>query len=204
MIRANTDLELDCRNVRKYHRVLRELMSQEEVQKKSACICERLVQTDWYQDVEWIYGYYPLGNEVDCLHFLEKAIEDGKRVALPRMANVGCLMDFYELTSLKQVAEGSFHVMEPTAECPLVKEHRAVVLVPGVVFDRQGNRYGYGKGYYDRYFARFPQLYKAALAYEHQLEDELVVSAWDVRMDVVCTEQQSCVIEARPQVAAVE
>lgn len=62
------------------------------------------------------------------------------------------------------------------------------MLVPGVVFDKNGNRYGYGKGYYDRYFARFPKLYKVGIAYAHQMEESLAVAEWDIRMDSVYTE----------------
>lgn len=201
----------DRGDIRRMHKKLRAEMTPEEVSKKSLGICEKLQVAPWYQNCQLIYGYYPLGNEVDCLSFLEKALADGKRVALPRMlaantpSNVrhgnektmsasgevdnNCRMDFYEITSLEQVAEGGFHVMEPLDACPLVAVEEAVVLVPGVVFDRMGNRYGYGKGYYDRYFARFPKLQRIALAYENQMEPELEVLATDVKMNFICTEE---------------
>lgn len=202
----------DRSDIRRIHKELRAAMTEEMVLAKSRNICERLLEAEWYRSSTVIYGYYPLGKEVDCLGFLERALKDGKRVALPRMLSfsgdrilkgqecVGgpsleksgagreCHMDFYEITSLKQVEEGGFHVMEPTEECPVIQEKDAVVLVPGVVFDRNGNRYGYGKGYYDRYFARFPQLYKAALAYENQMEPELAALDTDVKMDCIYTE----------------
>lgn len=179
-------------DIRQMHKRLRNQMTASEVDIKSRRICDKLVEATWYQECDVIYGYYPLGKEVDCRYFLEQALADGKRVALPRMESedeqAECRMDFYEITSLEQVAEGGFHVMEPLAVCPLMKENQAVVLVPGVVFDETGNRYGYGKGYYDRYFARFPKLYKVALAYDNQIEEELKVLDTDVRMDCVCTE----------------
>lgn len=198
--------------MRRIHKELRAAMTDEMVRDKSRTICERLSESEWYPDSQVIYGYYPLGREVDCRRFLEQALKDGKRIALPRMlvsagaeslngqkgdggqpaketgAETHCRMDFYEITSLRQVKEGSFHVMEPIGACPLMQEEKAVVLVPGVVFDRDGNRYGYGKGYYDRYFARYPQLKKAALAYENQMEEELAALTTDVKMDCIYTE----------------
>ncbi len=63
------------------------------------------------------------------------------------------------------------------------------MLVPGVVFDAQGGRYGYGKGYYDRYFARFPGLRRVAFAYENQMEPELDALKTDVRMERIYTEE---------------
>ena len=162
-------------------------MRVQEVSEKSSHICERLLTSEWYENSKTIYGYYPLGNEVDCRMFLEKALADQKRVALPRTRKDG-IMDFYEIHSLEDVQEGAFHVMEPLEECTIVTEEEAVVLVPGVVFDRSGNRYGYGKGYYDRYFARFPRLKRYALAYENQLEEQLEVLDTDIRMHRVYTD----------------
>lgn len=183
----------DRKQIRQKHKELRAAMSGAAVREKSRCICEKIVQTEWYQDCQVLYGYYPLENEVDCRMILEKALSDGKRVALPRMQSFAtgedCRMDFYEITSLEQVSEGGFHVMEPIETCPKVREERAAVLVPGVVFDSLGNRYGYGKGYYDRYFSRFPETFRVALAYENQMETKLWVSDTDVKMHRIYTEQ---------------
>ena len=195
-------------DIRRLHKKLRAEMTLVEVSEKSRSICGKLLAAPWYQRCNMIYGYYPLGNEVDCRNFLEQALADGKRVALPRMltAVTGSVqkskdicatnlvredtyrMDFYEVTSLTQVAEGGFHVMEPVDACPLVEVEDAIVLVPGVVFDWMGNRYGYGKGYYDRYFARFPKLQRIALAYENQMEPELETLPTDIKMHDICTE----------------
>lgn len=202
MARTISSPDYLSRELRLQHKELRQGMKRCEVVKASALICEKLYESSWYSACTWIYGYYPLGNEVDCRSFLEIALADKKRVALPRMAVEAvhadvCHMDFYEITALEQVTEGRFGVLEPLEACPLVWEQDAVVLVPGVVFDRQGNRYGYGKGYYDRYFARFPGLYKAALAYENQMEEHIKVSKTDVKMDCIYTEQEVCLLTER-------
>lgn len=190
------------KELRLQHKNLRQSMEQHEVVHASDRICERLSEASWYQNSTWIYGYYPLGKEVDCRNFLEMALSAGKRVALPRMATEPALakvyhMDFFEIYSFEQTVAGKFGVLEPDVTCSLVQEREAVVLVPGVVFDKNGNRYGYGKGYYDRYFARFPELYKVALAYENQIEEELIVSQTDVKMDCIYTEQKSRLLTER-------
>lgn len=202
MARTTNSPDSLSRELRLRHKELRQGMKRCEVVRASAVICEKLYESSWYSVCTWIYGYYPLGNEVDCRSFLEKALTDKKRVALPRMAaeavhTDACHMDFYEITALEQVKEGRFGVLEPMESCPLVWEHNAVVLVPGVVFDRQGNRYGYGKGYYDRYFARFPELYRAALAYENQMEEQIQVSETDVKMDCIYTERENFLLTER-------
>lgn len=195
--RTEANIRSEYRNK---HKELRRMMSAEEVERKSARICVALEQAPWYAECSIIYGYYPLQNEVDCRPFLEHALADKKAVALPRMTEklpdyvqndgkTSKYMDFYQILSLAETAPGSFQVMEPVAACPKMTEEHAVVLVPGVVFGRDGNRYGYGKGCYDRYFSRFPELYRVGLAYENQIEPELTVLDTDVRMNAVCTEQ---------------
>lgn len=187
--------------VRERHKALRSAMTAEEVRAKSGTICKRLLASDWYGECTTIYGYYPLGKEVDPLAFLAQALRDGKTVALPvtgERAMQKCFnsedaeqdsrMEFCRITSLSQVAEGSFHVMEPEEMCPLIQAEDAVAIVPGVAFDRTGNRYGYGRGYYDRYFARFPGVRRMALAYENQMEEQLVTLTTDVRMERIYTE----------------
>lgn len=197
------------RNIRKLHQAQRDRMIAAEVREKSDRIVKWLLQSEWYEGCQVIYGYYPLGKEVDCRSFLERAIADGKTVALPAtgsgLAERSALtekkglqrearpkkdnrMEFFEVHSLDEVAEGNFHVMEPLLECALLQEERAVVLVPGVVFDRNGNRYGYGGGYYDRYFSRFHGLYRVALCYEHQFENELLTLPTDIHMHEIVTE----------------
>lgn len=177
---------------RSRHKMLRAQMPQQEAAEKSRKICERLKAASWYQDCSCILGYVPLPHEVDCRDFLEQAKKDGKKIALPRTA-AGCAMDFFLVEAFDELVEGNFHVREPKEKCPLFepKENREqmVVLVPGVVFDRMGNRYGYGKGYYDRYFLRFPMLCRYALAFENQIEEALTVEITDQKMQRIYTEE---------------
>lgn len=175
-------------NLRKMHKILQNKMPEQEIYAKSGQICRKILNSDWYGNCNVIYGYYPLAKEVDCRPVLRQALLDGKTVALPR-TKADCQMDFYRIASLDEVKEGRFHVMEPVAACERLQETDAAVLVPGVVFDRQGNRYGYGKGYYDRYFARFSGLYRVALAFEHQMEDAIPASPTDVPMKLIYTEK---------------
>lgn len=204
-------------NIRKLHREQRDRMTSANVSKMSRMICERLLHAECYEKSRVIYGYYPLGNEVNCLPILRQALSDGKTVALPatgarllerteaaemdaaeagatRKTEAAHRMEFFRVNSLDEVAEGNFHVMEPIVECPVIQEERALVLVPGVTFDRSGNRYGYGGGYYDRYFSRFPGVYRAALCYEHQMEENLIVLDTDIKMHEIYTEKQDYVI----------
>lgn len=193
--RGRYPISAEDRNaLRTLHKRIRREMSKEEVREKSRRICEKMRNSDWYASVQVIYGYYPLGNEVDCLPFLVQALADGKQIALPRTDRLTVSMEFYEITSFTQVKEGNFHVMEPVAECQQIQPLKCqpvIMLVPGVVFDILGNRYGYGKGYYDRYLARFSGHIKTiALAYENQMEEWIDVMHTDIPMKCIYTESR--------------
>lgn len=195
------DMLPERKSCRKRLKELRNQLSKELVLSKSHAICKQVLNSDEYKNAKTIFAYVPLGNEVNCVPIIEQAWEDGKRVFLPR-TGLESRMDFYEITSFDDVEEGTFHVMEPKTGCKLFvpeqKQDETVItsvcdsilsLVPGVAFDCLGNRYGYGRGYYDRYFGRFPYLFRMALAYTEQLLDELPeVLDTDVKMHAIVTE----------------
>ena len=135
----------DKKEIRKKHLAIRDAMSEPETAEKSRAICEKLLTSDWYAITDWIFGYYPLGKEADCL--------ECRRINPMDLSNT-----------------------------------QITVLVPGVVFTPTGSRYGYGKGFYDRYFARYAKLNRFALAYENQLEPELEVLDTDIKMHRIYTE----------------
>lgn len=174
-------MDAKVENCRKRHKKLRDAMTAEEVRRESGKINGRLLASDWYRTAEEIFAYYPFGNEADCLPFLAAALSDGKKIALPRTRGDGS-MDFYRIESLTCVCEGRFHIMEPTAECERTEPDRQIALVPGTVFSRDGSRCGYGRGYYDRFFAKYPRLRRFGLCYENQLESEILTARHDVPM----------------------
>ena len=105
------NMEINQRNFRKEHLAIRNAMLPGEVAEKSSAIVKRLLQSEWYKDAKEIFAYYPLGNEVDCHALFLQAWADGKRIALPRTKEEN-QMDFFYIDSLKQLEEGTFHVMD--------------------------------------------------------------------------------------------
>ena len=181
---------------RKFYKELRNEMSIEECRQRSKQICDCVLSSSWYQKAQIILGYYPLENEVDILPVLEHALVRGKKVALPRTEKK-CKMDFFEVKNLAaDVTEGAFHIFEPKEWCERItllesKKENVIALVPGVVFDKEGNRYGYGRGYYDRYFARCHDIYRVGIAYDMQLSREMLNAyPTDVKMHCIVTEKE--------------
>lgn len=164
----------------------RESLSCEQAQRFSEEICQKISRQPIFLQAETLCFYYPLGKEVNLLPLAQKALDAGKKAAFPRVE--GKNMEFYEITSLENFQEGSFHVMEPVGG-KLAAEQNALVFVPGLGFDARGNRIGYGGGYYDRYLARHPQYMKIGTAYAIQLVEELEAEAHDISMDGIATEE---------------
>lgn len=164
----------------------RESLSEEQALGLSRKTCEKIAAHPWFLAAEKVYFYHPLGKEVNLLPLAEQALTLGKKTAFPRTA--GKSMEFYQVFSLADFKEGSFHVMEPEGNT-LMTEEMPLVLVPGLGFDLQGGRLGYGGGYYDRYFSRYPRCRRLGTAYSIQIVEHLVREPHDIPMDGIATEQ---------------
>lgn len=182
-------IEEDKRKIRLAAKVKRDSLTQTEISLWSDVICRKLSEQSFFQNAGTVCFYYPLGSEVNLLPLAKLSLESGKQTAFPRVN--GSNMDFYRISSLEEFTEGAFHVMEPTGSDILCTEN-ALILVPGLVFDAYGGRMGYGKGYYDRYFSRYPFLQKAGICYEMQKTGKVPYDEHDIFMDMVVTEQGIC------------
>jgi 5-formyltetrahydrofolate cyclo-ligase len=153
-----------------------------------------------WQDAETVLLFLSAPGEIETVPLLDLAFQQGKRVFLPRVE--GEIARFFRVQSPAGPWQtGAFGIREPLVEDPdLIEEFpprsggggRAVVLVtPGMAFDRQGNRMGHGKGYYDRFFARLDSLglsySRVALCLEQQIIPQVPVESWDKKMNAICT-----------------
>ncbi len=173
------------KQIRKDYKKRREAMTEAEVLLASERICEVIASDECYKNTENIGFYYPLGKEVRLIELVKQAWQTGKKTWFPRVN--GETMDFYEITDLSQLAEGCFHVMEPLASCGSAGVPE-LILVPGVVFDRMGNRAGYGMGFYDRYLLAHPDCIRMGIACERQITQQIPAEEQDVRMQYLATE----------------
>lgn len=176
--------------LRKQKKMCRDALSLWERESKSARICDALKNHPLCKAARFVYCYAPLGSEADIWLVVDWFWESGRRVAFPRVTGDG-EMEFFEVRGREELREGSFHVMEPgNADASPVDWAGALVLVPLVAFAANGTRCGYGKGYYDRYFALHPNLVRLGVGFSCQRCEELcsVCEESDERLDYVQTE----------------
>ncbi|MEE9382041.1 MAG: 5-formyltetrahydrofolate cyclo-ligase [Nannocystaceae bacterium] len=121
----------------------------------STDMATHVFRSQWWQRAQVVAGFVGVGTEPDTRPLLCRALEGGKRLILPRVVSKRDLV-FAEVTDLDQLVPASFGLLEPAPAVPGVRLSESgadVVLVPGLAFDREGRRLGYGRGYYDRALA---------------------------------------------------
>jgi len=119
-------------------------------------ICRTITSLATFRFADTVLIYSPTSDEIDVNEITLSALSTGKKVAFPRCNPETCTMNFHFISSLEDLKCGSYGIMEPDESLPIYKPdncERAVCVIPGLVYDEYGYRLGYGKGYYDRFFA---------------------------------------------------
>ena len=174
---------MDKKALRQKIREKKRAMTEEQIVSASEALARKLFAEDCYKNAKTIYGYLPYNQEVRTVPILEQALRDGKQVAVPKC--YGDEMRFIMMTDLSQVAPGYAGIPEPIADEPVANDPQALVLMPGLAFDPQGHRIGYGGGFYDRFLEEETAHPTVALCYEFQMFPVLETEEHDIPVDFV-------------------
>ncbi len=162
-------------------------LRESEVQSLSQECVSKVLQFPELLEARTVCIYMPTGNEIDTSAIIQYCLENQKRVAAPRIE--GDTMDFYYFQSIVDLKQGAYDIWEPTGT-ERVTDEESVVIMPGVAFDLDCNRIGYGKGYYDKYLSKHPKMKKIALAYEFQIVGKIKREIHDIRPEMIVTERR--------------
>ena len=147
--------------------------------------CETFLSQAIYNNSTSILLYMPLRGEVDVRLILERAISDGKSVALPRyIPETAAYSAFF--VGDQPLVPGPFDILEPLATDPAPLNRLDLIVAPGLAFDPRGRRLGRGKGFYDRLLSEASGL-KCGICFEEQLLAEIPVEPHDVTLDFIAT-----------------
>lgn len=174
---------MDKKALRQQMREKKRAMTPEQIQEASNRLAEMFFDCAAYKNAKTVYGYLPYNQEVRTLPILQRALQDGKRVAVPKI--YGEEMRFIYLADLAAVERGYAGIPEPVADEPVAQDPTALVLMPGLAFDPQGHRIGYGGGFYDKFLAREPGHPTVALCYDFQVLPQLETEEFDLPVDCV-------------------
>lgn len=183
---------MEKRELRRQILTRRDALSLQERERASLLLTERICGHQWFYLADTILGFVSYGSEIDTTEILQEALGKGKKVYVPKVE--GEDMVFYRIDSLDSLVEGYKGIREPLGDtevfdCDATPAEKVLMLMPGAVFDRQRNRIGYGKGFYDRYLADKPglQLRTVAVGYQCQMVEELPAQEWDIKpYQVIC------------------
>jgi 5-formyltetrahydrofolate cyclo-ligase len=174
---------MNKKELRKAIREKKRAMTEEDILEKSEALSRLFLASEEYSAARSIYGYLPYNQEVRTVPMLEQALRDGKRVAVPKV--FGDEMRFIWMTDLARVEKGYSGIPEPIADGPVAEDETALVLMPGLAFDPQGHRCGYGGGFYDKFLSAEPDHPTLALCYEFQMLPYLETEEHDIPVDTV-------------------
>lgn len=162
----------------------------------SRTIGDRLRELEVWRGARVVHLYIgAIDGEVETRGIALDALQDGRRLVCPRLAD-SRVLEHREIRSLDDLRESPRGLWEPDLTCPLVDPAAIdLVLVPGVAFDRSGNRLGFGAGHYDRFLSAL-HAPKVALAFSLQLVDAVPHSARDVPVDWIVTESETIACQA--------
>lgn len=182
------NIKLEKDSIRKSVAKLRLALSDAEVSNKSLQISDNLSALEEFKLSKSIALYSPTFNEVRTDSIFISAIEEEKEVYFPRVN--GSSLEFYQVQDLDNLKPGKFGVLEPDEGLYKANiEDIDLFILPGLGFDRSGNRVGYGKGYYDRALANISEDKKIGLCYSFQMLDSVPADENDKRVGVVITEK---------------
>lgn len=174
---------MDKKTLRKQIREQKRAMTPEQITTASEKLVRMFLETELYRQAKTIYGYLPYNQEVRTVPILQQALADGKRVAVPKVC--GEEMKFIYMTDLTQVETGYAGIPEPIADGPVGDDPTALVLMPGMAFTKDGQRMGYGGGFYDKFLAEEPNHPTIALCYDFQIFESLPTEEFDIPVDCV-------------------
>ena len=152
---------------------------------KSSALLAQLEKHPRFIASKTILCYYSLGDEVQTHAFVEKW-HTTKKILLPVV--VGDILELRHYTGKDCLVEGAFHIEEPAGENFTGFDEIELGIIPGISFDRQGNRLGRGKGYYDKLLPKL-HAYNIGICYQFQAREEIPCEPFDKPMNEVWTEE---------------
>ncbi|MVB11587.1 5-formyltetrahydrofolate cyclo-ligase family protein [Caprobacter fermentans] len=178
------------KNLRAQFRQYRERMNPEKKSKYDAAILDRFLSLREYESARTVFTYVSKPIEVDTTELIRSVLALEREVAVPLCLPETCGMQFYKISSLEELIIGTYGVLEPDPErnAPVQGSENSICIVPGLSFDSQGYRLGYGKGYYDRFLSDFKGL-TVGLCYTGCLKWNLPHGYYDKPVDILITEK---------------
>lgn len=181
--------------LRHIYKSIRNQMEADLRQQKSLMIIDNflaLLESD-FKGANIFLCYYPYSSEVDLLPLYSRLLELGKQLYFPISKVDDHSLDFKAINDLEvDFHKGAFDIMEPSDKLTSYQGQSAIVITPGLIFDEAFNRVGYGAGFYDRFFEKYPNNVKLGVCFSEQISSDINPDIHDVPMDYLVTD--NCIL----------
>lgn len=165
----------------------RNSLSKEELLEKSKRIQNNLFNSGQYKKSKTIMFFVSFNSEAYTHDMIKESLKS-KTVVVPKVEHheiePSVIIDFENLI------QGKFGILEPIEIMKIAYKNIDLILVPGIIFDKEGHRIGYGFGYYDKFLKKVPKAIKIGLAFDFQVIDKIPREMHDVPVDIVVTEER--------------
>ena len=170
----------------------KEKMDEITLKSYSDSIIDQLYNTDYYKKSKTIMTFISFGAEVDTHEFIKTSIANGKRIVVPITIPETKQLKLSQVLDFNHLEIGFYNILTPKKEFIRYVDPSEVdlIIVPGVAFDRDGYRIGYGGGYYDRFLSKLDHVTKISLAFDMQLIPKVPHESFDIAVNYIITEKE--------------
>jgi 5-formyltetrahydrofolate cyclo-ligase len=168
----------------------RRSLSPTDWQARNESLCRVVAATEWFQQAQTVLAFFSFRQEPSLAGLWASPMGLTKRWGLPRCLGEQLIWHHWRLG--EALVDGAFGIQEPTQIAPVINPAEAdLILVPAVGCDRQGNRLGYGGGFYDRLLSRedCKEIPTIGIVFDFARLSQLPQDPWDCSLDAVCTER---------------
>lgn len=163
----------------KYKQIRKNIKNKEKL---DSIIYNKIISSKEYKESNLILTYVSLKEEVDTIKLIKHSLNIGKQVAVPKC--IGNLIEFYYINTVEDISNGTFNILEPITDKKVIDYDDSICIVPGIAFDKENNRIGYGRGFYDRFLENYNGI-KIGLTYKECICDKIDADENDIKMDKV-------------------
>lgn len=187
------DLATEKKRLRDTIIATRDAMSLDARLAASAIIIDSVCGLREYSRAKVVLAYMGFASEIATAALFARILADGKVAVLPRVDRATQTLALHSALSVADLETSKWGIQEPRADAPRISMREIeFVLIPGVAFDRDGNRLGYGRGFYDKLLLNAdPALARVAAAFSCQIVARVPTDAHDQKIDTIITETET-------------
>jgi len=154
-------------------------------------IFSSFINSNHYQNASTIFTFVSFGSEVDTHKIIKFALSDNKIICVPKTSKKNGI-EVFRINGFDDLEVGYFKILEPIANCEKISPAKIdFILMPGLAFNRVGDRIGYGGGFYDRFLLNIStSVDKIALAYHFQVVEDIPTTENDIKIDGIITNKE--------------